>query len=52
MKEEQWNRFFGKVYTGFDTDPAMLRISAMNLMLHSITHPHIENKNTRRYLSL
>ena len=46
MTEEQWNRFSGEAYTGFDTDPTMLRISAMNLMLHSITHPHIEYKDS------
>ena len=29
------------MFTGFDTDRTMLRLSAMNLMLHSITHPEI-----------
>ena len=41
MDEQQWADFEGKMFTGFDTDPTMLRISAMNLMLHSITHPDI-----------
>ena len=41
MTEEQWRFFEGEMFTGFDTDPTMLRISAMNLMLHSITHPEI-----------
>jgi type I restriction enzyme M protein len=30
------------MFTGYDTDRTMLRISAMNLMLHSITQPHID----------
>jgi type I restriction enzyme M protein len=29
------------MFTGFDTDRTMLRISAMNLMLHSISHTNI-----------
>ena len=41
MTAEQWAHFEGDAFTGFDTDPTMLRISAMNLMLHSITHPEI-----------
>ena len=39
-------RFAGESFTGFDTDRTMLRISAMNLMLHSITHPKIEYKDS------
>ena len=46
MTDEQWNRFGGEAFTGFDTDPTMLRISAMNLMLHSITHPDIEYRDS------
>lgn len=41
MTPEQWERFAGEMFTGFDTDRTMLRLSAMNLMLHSITNPHI-----------
>jgi type I restriction enzyme M protein len=39
MTPEQWEHFGGAMFTGFDTDRTMLRISAMNLMLHSITQP-------------
>lgn len=42
MTYEQWESFAGDMFTGFDTDRTMLRISAMNLMLHSITQPHIK----------
>lgn len=41
MTSKQWDHFAGDMFTGFDTDRTMLRISAMNLMLHSITNPHI-----------
>jgi type I restriction enzyme M protein len=42
MLQSQWESYAGEMFTGFDTDRTMLRISAMNLMLHSITHPHID----------
>lgn len=42
MTSEQWEHFAGEMFTGFDTDRTMLRLSAMNLMLHSITNPKIE----------
>lgn len=42
MTSEQWEHFTGGMFTGFDTDRTMLRLSAMNLMLHSITQPHID----------
>ena len=33
-------------FTGFDTDRTMLRLSAMNLMLHSISNPEIDYKDS------
>ena len=45
MTAEQWERFEGETFTGFDTDRTMLRISAMNLMLHSISNPEIDYKD-------
>jgi type I restriction enzyme M protein len=41
MTAAQWEKFAGDMFTGFDTDRTMLRISAMNLMLHSIADPQI-----------
>ncbi len=41
MTAEDWDYFAGPMFTGFDTDRTMLRLSTMNLMLHSITHPRI-----------
>ena len=46
MTNEQWDHFTGDAFTGFDTDRTMLRISAMNLMLHSISHPEIDYKDS------
>ena len=46
MTSEQWDHFTGAAFTGFDTDRTMLRISAMNLMLHSISHPEIDYKDS------
>ena len=46
MTAEQWEHFEGEAFTGFDTDRTMLRISAMNLMLHSISHPEIDYKDS------
>ncbi|MCL2323319.1 MAG: type I restriction-modification system subunit M, partial [Oscillospiraceae bacterium] len=42
MTKEDWEHFDGTMFTGFDMDRTMLRISTMNLQLHSITNPHIE----------
>ncbi|MDE6087760.1 MAG: type I restriction-modification system subunit M [Oscillospiraceae bacterium] len=46
MSEEQWTAFETKSFSGYDTDQTMLRISAMNLMLHSITNPDIAYKDS------
>lgn len=42
MTAEQWDHFAEPMFTGFDTDRTILRISAMNLMLHSIGRPEID----------
>ena len=46
MTAEQWAHFGGPAFTGFDTDRTMLRLSAMNLMLHSISTPEIDYKDS------
>lgn len=46
MTDEQWESFTEKTFTGYDTDQTMLRISAMNLMLHSVTNPDIDYKDS------
>lgn len=42
MTAELWEHFAGEMFSGFDTDRTMLRLSAMNLMLHSINNPSID----------
>jgi len=46
MTSEDWEHFDKGAFTGYDTDPTMLRISAMNLMLHSISNPDIDYKDS------
>ena len=46
MTAEQWEHFSGAAFAGFDTDRTMLRISAMNLMLHSISNPDIDYRDS------
>ncbi len=46
MTSDQWEHFDKGAFTGFDTDATMLRISAMNLMLHSISNPDIDYKDS------
>ncbi len=46
MSSEQWDCFTGAngaapQFTGFETDQTMLRISAMNLMLHGVDEPDV-----------
>ena len=46
MTSEQWEHFTSTMFSGFDTDQTMLRISAMNMMLHSIENPDIDYKDS------
>lgn len=46
MTDEQWENFANKTFSGYDTDYTMLRIAAMNLMLHSITNLDIDYKDS------
>jgi len=46
MTAAQWQHFDTDAFSGFDTDRTMLRLSAMNLMLHSITNPHIDYQDS------
>lgn len=46
MTSDQWEHFDKGAFSGFDTDSTMLRISAMNLMLHSISNPDIDYKDS------
>lgn len=44
--ERQWNHLKEKTFYGFDIDETMVRIGLMNLMMHGISHPNIQQKDT------
>ena len=41
MKKENAEHYKTKMFSGFDTDQSMLRIGAMNMMLHGVEEPNI-----------
>jgi type I restriction enzyme M protein len=45
-KLEVWDELNEKTFFGFDVDQTMVRIGLMNLMLHGIKIPQIENTDT------
>lgn len=57
LKTENIKHFKNDMFYGFDTDPTMLRIGAMNMMLHGVENPNIEwrdsiseeNKDVAKY---
>lgn len=44
--ERQWKHLKEKTFYGYDTDDSMVRIGLMNLMMHGISSPNIEQKDT------
>lgn len=46
MNDVQWKILREESLYGYDFDQTMTRISLMNLMMHGITNPNIEQKNT------
>lgn len=46
MSDEQWKNYATETFTGFDTDETMCRLSCMNLMLHSVTNPHLNKQDS------
>lgn len=46
MTDEQWKKYETEMFTGFDTDETMCRLSCMNLMLHSVTNPHLNKQDS------
>jgi len=57
LKKDNAKRFKGSMFHGFDTDSTMLRIGAMNLMLHGVEEPDVayrdslssSNNDTEKY---
>ncbi len=52
LKKQQQTHFRTQMFSGFDTDPKMLRIGSMNLMLNGVDNPNViaqdslSNQNT------
>ena len=46
MKKENIERFKSDMFSGFDTDQSMLRIGAMNMMLHGAEDPRIKYQDS------
>ena len=51
LNENQWRILREDTFYGYDFDQTMVRIALMNLMMHGINNPYIEQKNTlsKRY---
>jgi type I restriction enzyme M protein len=41
LKKQHQSHFRSKMFSGFDTDPKMLRIGSMNLMLNGVDNPKV-----------
>lgn len=59
MRKSAAEHYNKVMFTGYDTDPSMLRIGAMNMLLHGVEEPNIERKDSlsvdntvRNYYSL
>lgn len=46
LNENQWRILRDETLYGYDFDDVMLKISLMNLMMHGINNPNVEQKNT------
>lgn len=44
--EKQWTHLKEKTFYGYDMDESMVRIGLMNLMMHGISSPNIEQRDT------
>lgn len=44
--DKQWKHYQTALFTGYDTDATMCRLSCMNLMLHSVSNPKIEKRDS------
>lgn len=49
--QRQWKYLKEKAFCGYDMDESMVRIGLMNLMMHGISNPNIDQKDTlsKRY---
>ena len=46
LNKDKAKHFASTMFSGFDTDPSMLRIGAMNLLLHGVENPNIARQDS------
>lgn len=46
LKRENNDHFSNTMFSGYDTDPSMLRIGAMNMLLHGVNNPTIQRQDS------
>ncbi len=46
MKTQNMAYFKSGLFSGYDTDRSMLRIGAMNMMLHGVEEPNIQYRDS------
>jgi type I restriction-modification system DNA methylase subunit len=46
MRKDVAEHYNKTMFNGFDTDPTMLRIGAMNMLLHGVEEPKIERQDS------
>jgi len=46
MRKDNMERYKTSMFSGYDTDQSMLRIGAMNMMLHGVAEPNIQYQDS------
>lgn len=46
LNKESRDHFNNDMFYGFDTDPSMLRIGVMNMMMHGVDNPNLERRDS------
>ncbi len=46
VKKDHWKLLWGETFSGWDFDITMIRIALMNMILHGISQPNIDQKDT------
>jgi type I restriction enzyme M protein len=46
MRKENATHYNKEMFSGYDTDPSMLRIGAMNMLLHGVEEPNIARQDS------
>lgn len=46
LNKQNQEHFNSKMFHGYDTDPSMLRIGAMNMLLHGVEEPDIDRRDS------